>query len=113
MIVTRDGASVIYIDRVSTPGTAWAVDPVSNEVLVSLDESVSKRATTRITRLVASFGDLSLIASVTDVTVYVVFLAVNATVVILRVREPGLSRPFRTPGAIGGIPVLMKASRIT
>ncbi len=44
-------------DRVSTPGTAWAVDPVSNEVLVSLDESVSKRATTRITRLVASFGD--------------------------------------------------------
>ena len=54
----------------------------------------------------AALGDLGLIASVTDIAVYVVFLAVNATVVLLRIREPRRPRPFRTPGAIGRVPVL-------
>ncbi|QZY30961.1 S1 family peptidase [Nocardioides coralli] len=44
-------------DRVSTAGTAWAVDPQSNEVVVSLDSTVGPKATARITRIVASFGD--------------------------------------------------------
>jgi len=54
----------------------------------------------------ALLGDLTFIASVTDFAVYVVFVAVNATVIILRRRAPGLARPFRTPGAIGRVPVL-------
>jgi APA family basic amino acid/polyamine antiporter len=51
-------------------------------------------------------GPIALIAGVTDFAVYVVFLAVDATVVILRVRSPELARPFRVPGAIGRIPVV-------
>jgi APA family basic amino acid/polyamine antiporter len=54
----------------------------------------------------ALVGDLTLIASVTDFAVYVVFLAVNATVVVLRFREPAHARPFRTPFAVRGVPVL-------
>lgn len=54
----------------------------------------------------AALGDLTLIASVTDFAVYVVFLAVNATVITLRLREPSTVRPFRTPGQIRGVPVL-------
>ena len=54
----------------------------------------------------AARGNLGFIASVTDVAVYVVFLAVNATVVVLRFRQPGLARPFRVPGAIRRVPVL-------
>lgn len=54
----------------------------------------------------ASAGDLTLIASVTNFAVYVVFLAVNATVVKLRWAEPDTVRPFRTPGTVAGIPVL-------
>jgi APA family basic amino acid/polyamine antiporter len=42
---------------------------------------------------------------VTDLAVYLVFVAVNATVIILRVRGPELRRPFRVPGAIGRVPV--------
>jgi APA family basic amino acid/polyamine antiporter len=51
-------------------------------------------------------GNVSVVAGVTDFAVYLVFLAVNATVVILRVRRPGASRPFRVPWAFGAIPVL-------
>jgi APA family basic amino acid/polyamine antiporter len=54
----------------------------------------------------ACIGDLTLIASVTNLAVYVVFLAVNAAVIILRRTEPDTPRPFRTPGAVHGIPIL-------
>lgn len=54
----------------------------------------------------AALGDLTLIASVTDFAVYVVFLAVNASVVLLRRRAPEAPRPFRVRGAIGWVPVI-------
>lgn len=54
----------------------------------------------------AALGDLTLIASITDFAVYVVFLGVNATVVLLRRRDPGAERPFRVPGSVGWFPVI-------
>jgi basic amino acid/polyamine antiporter, APA family len=51
-------------------------------------------------------GDIVLIASITDFAVYTVFLAVNATVILLRVRRPDVPRPFRTPLSIGRVPLL-------
>ena len=60
----------------------------------------------------ALLGDLTFIASVTDFAVYVVFIAVNATLIILRRRAPAEPRPFRTPGAIRGVPVLPVAGII-
>jgi len=54
----------------------------------------------------AAVGDFTVIAAVTDFAVYVVFVAVNATVLILRHTRPDLPRPFATPGTIGSIPVL-------
>lgn len=51
-------------------------------------------------------GDLTLAASVTDFAVYLVFLAVNATVVTLRLRAPDQPRPFRAPWSVGRVPVL-------
>ena len=50
------------------------------------------------------FRDLKLVARVTDFAVYLVFLAVNATVVILRFKQPDLRRGFRIPGSIGPVP---------
>jgi APA family basic amino acid/polyamine antiporter len=60
----------------------------------------------------ALLGDLTFIASVTDFAVYIVFLAVNATVILLRRRSPDEPRPFRTPGAVRGVPVLPVAGII-
>jgi APA family basic amino acid/polyamine antiporter len=54
----------------------------------------------------ALVGDLTFVASVTDFAVYVVFLAVNWTVIVLRRRAPDHPRPFRTPGALRAVPVL-------
>jgi amino acid transporter len=54
----------------------------------------------------ALVGDLTLIASVTDLAVYAVFVAVNASVLVLRRRSPDHPRPFRTPGTVHGVPLL-------
>jgi APA family basic amino acid/polyamine antiporter len=54
----------------------------------------------------ALIGDLTLIASVTDFAVYVVFLAVNVTVIKLRITDPEHARPFRIPLAVHGIPAV-------
>ena len=57
-------------------------------------------------------GDLKLIASVTDFAVYVVFLAVNASVLVLRRTAPAIPRPFRTPVAVRGVPILPIAGSV-
>ena len=54
----------------------------------------------------ASVGDFAMIAAVTDFAVYVVFLAVNATVILLRRERPELARPFVVGGTIRGVPIL-------
>ena len=54
----------------------------------------------------AALGDFTLIAAVTDFAVYIVFLAVNATVVVLRYTRPRVSRPFAVPGTILGVAVV-------
>jgi APA family basic amino acid/polyamine antiporter len=43
---------------------------------------------------------------VTDFAVYIVFLAVNATVIVLRRTRPEIPRPFAVAGAVGGVPVV-------
>ncbi len=52
-----------------------------------------------------SIGDLSLVASVTDFSVYLVFIAVNLTVILLRFWQPKRRRPFAIRGAIGRLPI--------
>ena len=51
-------------------------------------------------------GNLTLAASVTDATVYFIFLAVNGAVIVLRYRRPEARRPFRSPISVGRLPVL-------
>ena len=55
--------------------------------------------------LFALFGKLATVAAVTDFSVYVVFVAVNATVIILRLRQPSSPRPFRAAPAVFRVPV--------
>ena len=51
-------------------------------------------------------GDIGLVASVTDFAVYAIFVAVNASLVILRRRRPDAPRTFVVPLAVRGVPVL-------
>ncbi len=50
-------------------------------------------------------GDLTLVASVTNFAVYLVFVAVNVVVIVLRHRQPHRLRPFRVPFTIGRTPL--------
>ncbi len=59
-----------------------------------------------------AIGDLTLVASVTDFAVYLVFVAVNLTVIVLRFRQPHRRRPFRVPLSIGWVPLPTVAALI-
>jgi APA family basic amino acid/polyamine antiporter len=63
-------------------------------------------AVTSIAAVFAGFGRFATIAAVTDFAVYVVFLAVNGTVIILRRTHPQMPRPFAVGGSIRRIPVV-------
>jgi amino acid transporter len=51
-------------------------------------------------------GRVELLGSVASLTALVAFLVVNACAVRLRFTQPGAKRPFRTPLAVGRVPVL-------
>lgn len=58
-------------------------------------------------------GDLSLVASITDFSVYLVFVAVNVTVILLRFWQPKRNRPFAIRGTIKRVPLAPVAALIT
>ena len=50
-------------------------------------------------------GDIQEDAQITNFTLYVTFLVINAAVIALRLHSPQLPRPFRVPLSLAGIPV--------
>ena len=50
-------------------------------------------------------GGLGLVASVADFAVYATFVAVNFSVIALRLQRPDIERPFRAPFSIRRVPV--------
>ncbi len=50
-------------------------------------------------------GDLAFIANVTTTSIFVAFVFVNLSVIVLRYREPREKRPFRIPLSIGKVPL--------
>ena len=67
--VTRSGATLAAADEslkvnLKTPGTAFAVDPVTNQVVVSVDESVTGAKLAAVKATVAKLGDTARIETV-------------------------------------------------
>ncbi|WP_433826447.1 S1 family peptidase [Actinoplanes sp. CA-015351] len=67
--VTRSGATLTAADNslkssLKTPGTAFAVDPVSNQVVVSVDESVTGAKLAAVKATVAKLGSAARIETV-------------------------------------------------
>src|SRR5207244_2280167 len=50
-------------------------------------------------------GRIGLVAEVTNFAIYVIFIAVNVSVIRLRFLLPNLERSFRVPLSFGGFPV--------
>jgi APA family basic amino acid/polyamine antiporter len=51
-------------------------------------------------------GRIGFVANITNFTLFVTFFVVNASVILLRYREPDRARPFRVPGKIGSLPLI-------
>ncbi len=56
--------------------------------------------------LFALVGKIELIADLTNFVAFVTFIAINASVIVLRNKFPNSNRHFHTPGSIGKIPIL-------
>ena len=63
-------------------------------------------ATLVVTCLLLFIGDIHQLAASTDALIYLMFLLVNVIVIMLRIKRPNDSRPFRIPGDIGKVPLL-------
>jgi amino acid transporter len=50
-------------------------------------------------------GRIDLAAATTDLAIYLVFILVNLSVLVLRWTRPDASRPFRSPGSVGRLAV--------
>lgn len=50
-------------------------------------------------------GNITFVANVANFTLFVTFVVVNLSVIILRYKEPGRPRPFSIPGRLGRFPV--------
>ncbi len=51
-------------------------------------------------------GDIAFVANVDNFTLFVTFFVINAALIYLRFKEPGLPRHFRVPLSVGKLPVL-------
>lgn len=120
---SRAGSVMAVFAMVTTANTVILVVTAASRMIFAMSRAgdlpaVGARLSATATPLVAvaasfviasafiAWGDLKLIASATDVVIYVIFLSVNVMVVLLRRREPERPRPFRSPWSIAGWPVL-------
>jgi len=51
-------------------------------------------------------GDIAFVANVANFTLFVTFFVINASMIVLRYKEPYVKRPFRVPFTIGRFPLL-------
>ncbi len=51
-------------------------------------------------------GNIGFVANITNFTLFVTFIVINAALIFLRYREPSLKRPFRVPLTVGKFPIL-------
>src|SRR6185503_1943081 len=121
---SRGAAVVALIAIVSTTNTTLLALTAASRVLYGMAKAGAMprrfaevharrgspgRAIVAVALLSAAFaglGDFAVIAAVTDFAVYVVFLAVNATVIVLRHTRPDIPRPFAVAGAVRATPVV-------
>lgn len=67
---------------------------------------VSIIITSLISILFVLWGDIGKVAEVSDFGMFIIFIAVNASLILIRYKYPKLKRPFKVPFNIGWFPIL-------
>lgn len=83
------------------------------ELPKALSKTASRRKTPWVAALVVfaasvtllPLGTVAVVASVSSLATLLAFVCVNVALIVIRLREPGLERPFRIPLAFKGVPV--------
>jgi basic amino acid/polyamine antiporter, APA family len=56
--------------------------------------------------LLSLIGDIKVVALIANFFIHITFIIVNVCVIVLRIKDKELKRPFRVPGSIKNIPVI-------
>ena len=51
-------------------------------------------------------GDIETVARIANIFIFITFIVVNLSVIILRKKDQDIKRPYRIPGEIAGIPII-------
>ncbi len=51
-------------------------------------------------------GDIEIVARIANIFIFVTFIVVNLSVIVLRKKEKSLKRPYKIPGQINDIPII-------
>jgi len=61
----------------------------------------------------ALIGNIEIIARIATVFIFITFIVVNLSVIVLRIREKDLKRPYRIPWSIKNIPIISALGILT
>ena len=59
-----------------------------------------------VTSAFALIGDIAIVARIATVSIFLTFILVNLSAIMLRLRLPELARPYRMPLHLGRVPVI-------
>ncbi len=121
--IPNGGILLSFIALFATANTVLVILVVVSRMLFGLarDHSLPKRLATigkrgtpgfsvftvMILAILALFiGGIATVAKITDVGLFVVYMAINAALITLRYTKPNVKRPFKSPLNIGRFPVL-------
>ena len=54
----------------------------------------------------ALIGDIAIVARIATVSIFLTFILVNLSAIMLRLRQPDLPRPYRMPLHVGRVPMI-------
>jgi APA family basic amino acid/polyamine antiporter len=102
LLMLLAASRIIYgmADSSSLPKYLGRVHPVTRTPWIAVLASMV------LCMMFVLIGDIAFVANVSNFTIFVTFIAINACLILLRYRKPKIQRPFKVPLVVGQLPVL-------
>ncbi len=100
MLIAASRITYGMADSFSLPGILAQVHPSRRTPWIAV------LSMTALSMVFVFAGDIKFVANVTNFTIFVTFIVVNAALIMLRYTKPELERPFKVPLTIGRLPLL-------
>jgi len=100
MLIAASRITYGMADSFSLPGVLAQVHPSRRTPWIAILSMMA------LSMVFVFAGDIKFVANVTNFTIFVTFIVVNAALIMLRYTKPELERPFKVPLTIGRLPLL-------